>query len=120
MSEEDEVKMATKESPFNLRFGQSRATHQPSKIKSESMKIGIKLNKAASEVVKNKNKLILENKKIQKVFVDMMTQHNRLYKKWRTADLISAIFALFGLLIAIAEFEIGSDFSNNDSTSLND
>ena len=63
----------------------------------------------------NKNKLQLDNKKKQKVFADLMAKHNQLYKKWRIVDLASAILAILGLLVALAEFEIGFEVIDDES-----
>ena len=72
-------------------------------------------NKVSSVVIINKNKLQLDNKKKQKVFADLMAKHNQLYKKWRIVDLASAILAILGLLVALAEFEIGFEVIDDES-----
>ena len=75
-----------------------------------------RLIKVSSMVIENKNKLVLENKKKEKVFADLMAKHNQLYRKWRVADLVSAILALLGLFLALIEFEIGFELEDDDTS----
>lgn len=66
-----------------------------------------RLTKVTSLVIQNKDKLLNDKERTERVFTDMMTKHNELYRKWRIADLITAILTISGLIIAIAEYEVG-------------
>ncbi|CAI2360776.1 unnamed protein product [Moneuplotes crassus] len=56
------------------------------------------------------NTLLEQKKNINnRVFQDMMTQHNKLYKVWRRFDLLCAIFSVFAFMLALIEYEYGFD-----------
>lgn len=62
----------------------------------------------------NNEKLLSQNLLKQKVFTDMMTKHNELYRWWKKADLITAILSVVGLLLALIEYEIGYKIFEGD------
>ena len=63
---------------------------------------------AARSMLDNKaSKLSLEDHTQNQIFVDLMKRHTKLYHIWRRFDLLTALFALSGLVLALVEYEIG-------------
>lgn len=64
---------------------------------------------AANSVIHDRTTAFLDVSDIvqEKIFVDLMRKHTKLYQIWRGFDLLTAMFALAGLILALVEYEIG-------------
>ena len=66
-------------------------------------------------------KKLLVKQKIQiKVFTDLTVQHMNLYKRWRVADMFTAMFAAIGLILSCIEYEVGFSYNYVDRSNLDD
>jgi hypothetical protein len=75
------------------------------------------LRKGNSQVIENE-KLLSQRILKQKVFTNLMVMHNKLYKKWRTFDLWTAILTFIGIILAIVEYEVGFKTFENSRSNL--